>query len=173
MYNNQMSSPYAPAPPNHNNPGHHHQNTGRPGPMRPRQAPRNTASKAYVKTVAQSSQHNEYRLDVVCERLDYIEAFLSKKFNPQYEPHAIFRARENLTFATTESAPWATPNPLESPIWSNPINEFVQDRGCGDMTPRTSKADSQEKGLDLTDMAEQIREVKGLVMKIMDTKPTE
>ena len=170
MYNNNISSPYAPAPLHQNNPGHH-QNAGRQGPMRPRQAPRNTASKSYVKTVAQSSQQNELRLDIVCERLDYIEAFLSKKFNPQYEPHAIFRARENLTFATTESAPWTTTNPFESPSW--PLQEAAQDRGCGDMTPRTSKVDSQDKGPDLTDMADQIREVKSLVMKIMDAKPSE
>ena len=167
MYNHNSASPYAPPQQN--------QTYGGPprGAQRPRQAPRNTASKSYVNTVARSSKDNEIRLDILTERLDYIEAFLSKRFSPNYEPHAVFRARENLTFATTEmTTPWPAPNAFDSPVWPPAHQEHTPAefcRGGGDNTPRTSKSSGLEKGQNLSEMADQIREVKGLVMQIMET----
>ena len=144
--------------------------------MRPRQAPRNTASKSYVQTVARSSKDNELRLDILTERLDYIEAFLSKRFSPNYEPHAVFRARENLTFATTEMAtPWSAPTAMETPAWPQAQQEHTPAefcRGGGDMTPRTSKSSGPDKGQNLSEMADQIREMKGLIIQIMETNKT-
>ena len=40
------------------------------------------------------------------------------------------------------------------------------------MTPRTSKSSNLDKGQNLTEMADQIREVKGLVMQIMESNKT-
>ena len=106
------------------------------GPIRPRQGPRNTASKSYVKGVESSVKTNANRLNETTERMDYIESFLSSKYGAQYEPFAIFKARENLSFTTSEiTSQWALGARNDS-VGSS--NAGSASNACGDMTPRSS-----------------------------------
>ena len=131
--------------------------------MRPRQGPRNTASKSYVKGVESSVKANENRMISQNERMDYIESFLSSKFGALYEPFAIFKARENLSFTTSEiNNQWALGARNDSVGNSN---------ASGDMTPRSSK--TSDRPDELQEMAREMRELKELFKKSVEPKPDE
>ena len=133
------------------------------GPMRARQGPRNTASKSYVKGVESSVKVNESRIISQSDRMDYIESFLTSKYGAQYEPFAIFKARENLSFTTSEiNNQWALGARNDSIGNSN---------ASGDMTPRSSK--STERPDELQEMAREMRELKELFKKSVEPKSTE
>ena len=153
------SSPFPPA----NNQHAAQQQSNSTGPMRPRQGPRNTASKSYVKGVESTVKVNENRISSQNERMDYIESFLSSKYGAQYEPYAIFKARENLSFTTSEiNNQWALGARNDSVGNSN---------ASGDMTPRSSK--SPERPDDLQEMAREMRELKELFKKSVEPKADE
>ena len=104
---------------------------------------------------------NENRIISQNERMDYIESFLSSKFGTLYEPFAIFKARENLSFTTSEiNNQWALGARNDSVGNSN---------AGGDMTPRSSKTSDRPE--ELQEMAREMRELKELFKKSVEPKP--